>query len=154
MSAAAAFRRCACTTRLNRHYFPCQSRNCSLPSHRQLLRRQNVSASSRAEDTEPVRYTGARLQSDEIRLIELLPGTWEDPIRCSMFNATQTTARYQAPSCVWESTRKTRSIVINSLPYPTTFKLESALRLLREHNKVGLTLWINVLCIDQDGLEQ
>ncbi|KAI1536277.1 HET domain containing protein [Pyrenophora tritici-repentis] len=97
-------------------------------------------------------YPGAPLQANGIRLVNLLPGRWKDPILCELINADLGTARYRALSYVWGSAHITRPIRLNNRTYSVTINLESALRHLREKYRDGLTLWIDALCIDQKNV--
>jgi hypothetical protein len=109
---------------------------------------------ARAEKPAHFHYPGLPLQPGQIRLIELLPGVWSEPVRCRLFNVRHETAVYQSLSYVWGSQRVNRTIVVNSKSYSTTVNLESALRHLRQRNKNGMVLWVDALCINQGDTEE
>lgn len=109
---------------------------------------------ARAEETTHVNYPELPLQPGQIRLIELLPGAWSDPVRCRLFNVLHENAQYETLSYASGTRRTLRKIVVNSKPYPSIINLESALRHLRECNPVGMILWVDALCINQEDMEE
>ncbi|KAJ4992032.1 heterokaryon incompatibility protein [Stagonosporopsis vannaccii] len=109
---------------------------------------------ARAGHVRPGDYPGSPLEPGQIRLIKVLPGTWSEPVRCELFNVLLSTAEYQALSYVWGSRNVSRNIVVNDRTYPATVNLESALRHLRERYPVGIVLWVDALCINQNDTEE
>ncbi|KAF2874809.1 heterokaryon incompatibility protein-domain-containing protein [Massariosphaeria phaeospora] len=104
-------------------------------------------------------YPGRALESGEIRLIRLLPGTWTDPIQCDLFQASlKARPEYRALSYVWGSRHVTRPIILKNqqqaATHAATINLERALRHLRHQYKEGLVLWVDALCINQKDVEE
>lgn len=94
-------------------------------------------------------YPGGILTGDQIRLITLHPGDWNDPIRCSIgYNSLAALkGKYYTLSYVWGSPHKKRNIWLQGLEWPVTLNLEGALRHLRlVYGEI--TIWIDALCID------
>lgn len=95
-------------------------------------------------------YSDTQLRNDEVRLVNLLPGQWQDPIRCEMKQVSLAEKpHYYALSYVWGSTGVKRQISLNDHPFAVTVNLEGALRYLRLHHEQGLVLWIDAICVDQ-----
>ncbi|KAF2727267.1 hypothetical protein EJ04DRAFT_595468 [Polyplosphaeria fusca] len=94
-------------------------------------------------------YTYGGLKDDEIRLVRLLPGSWNDKIHCEVFKTTLSSkSQYQALSYVWGSRNVKRTVWLNGQKHATTVNLECALR----HPRLmypGLVCWIEALCINQ-----
>ncbi|ORY16933.1 heterokaryon incompatibility protein-domain-containing protein [Clohesyomyces aquaticus] len=99
-----------------------------------------------------------------IRLLELLPGRYDDPIVCrfSYDNLHQPCLRYTALSYVWgkktfvywdSTTHKSQEAVCiaecNGVKRNVTLNLDSALRHIRSSSN-SMILWIDALCINQD----
>jgi hypothetical protein len=107
--------------------------------------------SARKEPAETI-YPGKPLQQDEIRLISLQPGRWNDQITCELTNVPLDASRYRALSYVWGSQKVVRTIRLNGHAYSVTVNLESALRHLREKYKEGLVLWVDALYVFSVGM--
>lgn len=94
-------------------------------------------------------YSGAPLQDNEIRLIELLPGEWSDDTHCKLFSVRlKESTDYFTLSYVWGSPRVTRPILLDDRPFAATVNLESALRHVRHQYEEGIVLWVDALYID------
>ncbi|KAF2009755.1 hypothetical protein BU24DRAFT_473958 [Aaosphaeria arxii CBS 175.79] len=99
-------------------------------------------SSSRYPDKQPLR-------DDNIRLIRILPGNWEDEIRCDLYTESLSKRpKYHALSYVWGSALVKKPIKLNDSTFEATTNLESALRHLR-HQRLGLPLWVDALSINQ-----
>jgi hypothetical protein len=98
------------------------------------------SPNSTRKEPEEVAYPGKPLQSHEIRVIEVQPGRWTDPIVCELTSVALESAKYRALSYVWGSRHVKRPIRLNGLIWQVTKNLESALRHLREQCTNGLVL--------------
>lgn len=106
-------------------------------------------------------YPGTTLlKDDEIRLIRLLPGHWEDEIRCELvhdslksLNSLQHGRTYHALSHVWGLPENKRPITLDGVIFNATVNLESALRHLR-HQLPGRLLWVDALCINQRDIPE
>ena len=99
-------------------------------------------------------YPGEPLQPDQIRLIELRPGSWTDPIVCDLHNVRYEDACYFALSYVWGSRGKPCRILLAGQTFDTTTNLERALRYIRQRNPEGVNLWADALCIDQGSMKE
>lgn len=90
------------------------------------------------------------LHAQEIRLVDILPGQWDDDIRCEVRQAAMANRpRYKALSYVWGASRGSRrSITLNDVPHSVTPNLDFALRRIRRANQRE-TFWIDALCINQ-----
>ncbi len=97
---------------------------------------------------------GSTLNDGEIRLIRLLPGNWNDEIKCDLVRNSLHTARpYYTLSYVWGSTRATSKISLDSKEFFVTRNLESALRHLRTQYADSF-IWVDALCINQDDIPE
>ncbi|KAF2264489.1 hypothetical protein CC78DRAFT_568202 [Lojkania enalia] len=89
--------------------------------------------------------------TDEIRLLQLLPGNYIDPIHCNLFQVDSVSLyEYEALSYVWGSTENTQVIYVNDWEMGITKSLEAALRSLRYQNTPRL-LWADAICLDQSS---
>lgn len=96
------------------------------------------------------------LQLDEIRIVNLLPGAFTDPIVCTLEHTNLNnagTTTYEAVSYTWGDPTFTQLITLDSVPYPVTANLFSALTYLRDRTD-PLRLWIDSLCINQQDLAE
>ena len=95
-----------------------------------------------------------RLDSDRIRLLTLLPGSWSSPLRCTLSTFPLNAApSYHALSYVWGDEDSPESIELNGIARSLTKNLDIALRFLRSENSPS-TLWIDALCINQPDIEE
>ncbi|KAM6504787.1 hypothetical protein FSOLCH5_015277 [Fusarium solani] len=94
---------------------------------------------------------------DAIRLVELLPGTGKDPIRCNLRIESRADEQlsYQALSYVWGNPKPEDlvNIELGGQPAPVTPNLYCALSYLRLASASRL-LWIDALCINQANIEE
>lgn len=90
-------------------------------------------------------YPGQPLEPQQIRIVRLHPGAWNDPITCTLENVDITTAKYEALSYVWGSKHVTRCIRLNNRIYPVTVNLEGALKHLRAKFQNEIVLWVDAL---------
>ncbi|KAF7555742.1 hypothetical protein G7046_g6484 [Stylonectria norvegica] len=89
-----------------------------------------------------------RLSEDEIRLVKLYPGAWDDPLKAELFPANKS-VRYVALSYAWGNPRKLRDITVDDYLQKITVNLDLALRTLRSAHR-PTTLWVDALCINQE----
>ncbi|KAI0201180.1 heterokaryon incompatibility protein-domain-containing protein [Astrocystis sublimbata] len=85
----------------------------------------------------------------DIRIIKLLPNHRNAPIACELEHiALEPGADYEALSYCWGDASVTKSILLDSKPYPITLNLLDGLRYLR-HEQHPRRLWVDSLCINQ-----
>ncbi|CAM1510951.1 Fc.00g084640.m01.CDS01 [Cosmosporella sp. VM-42] len=108
------------------------------------------SDSRKKKALEPL-YKSLRLVgSNDIRLITLKPGDYNDPIVLSMEVANSQIEEYEALSYTWGSSVLTQRVEISGCSGWITESLDLALRHLRAPAGGNeLTLWVDALCIDQ-----
>src|SRR5690348_9057999 len=81
-----------------------------------------------------------------IRLAELLPGHWEDPIRCGLEHTSlDELPQYEALSYMWGDASSTTTISLCGCAVRITKSLELALKYLRRTDSSRI-LWIDALC--------
>ncbi|KAK4125188.1 HET-domain-containing protein [Parathielavia appendiculata] len=94
------------------------------------------------------------LCGDEIRLLLLLPGGFNDPIQCSLTHESLASApEYQALSYTWGDATQTSLILLDGAEYPITTNLETSLRYLRDPRGY-IRLWVDALCINQLDVQE
>lgn len=85
----------------------------------------------------------------ETRVIHLLPGPWDDEIRCELHTISLNAQPiYEALSYVWGDPDITREILLDGIGFKVTKNLAAALRRLRNQTKKGV-IWIDAICINQ-----
>lgn len=93
-------------------------------------------------------YEPLDVENYEIRLLNILPGSFRSIIRCSITKTSLINPlRYTALSYCWGDPEDTVDIVVNNIQWPVTLNLADALQQLREDG-VRL-LWADALCINQ-----
>lgn len=93
-------------------------------------------------------------QSNDIRLLALMPGVGKTMIRCKQVNASlDDDISYEALSYAWGDPHSKAFIEFESLPFPITANLYSALQQLRPISAPRY-LWIDALCIDQTNVSE
>lgn len=94
------------------------------------------------------------LTGDEIRLLVLEPGSFDDPIYCQLEQVSLSVGHaYEGLSYVWGNAGDTSPIGLNGTPYHITKNLECALRYLR-HRDFSRVLWVDAVCIDQENVRE
>ncbi|OIW24626.1 hypothetical protein CONLIGDRAFT_101104 [Coniochaeta ligniaria NRRL 30616] len=90
----------------------------------------------------------------EIRLLRLLPGKADEPIRCTLHIVSlNKPPRFEAISYVCGDPADTRTILVNGQRLDVTVNLEDALRGLRLDSR-SRRLWADAICIHQDNIEE
>ncbi|KAF2874341.1 heterokaryon incompatibility protein-domain-containing protein [Massariosphaeria phaeospora] len=86
-----------------------------------------------------------------IRILKLEPGSWDDPINCSLFLVDISTdpLNYEAISYVWGDGRDRRNVVCNGQRISVTRNLFDALQIFRQSQTAPRLLWADALCINQ-----
>lgn len=95
-------------------------------------------------------YTPIDASKGEIRLLSLLPGESDDPIKVNLERAClEDEPKYNAVSYVWGTTKHDVPAIVSDLPFVVTTNLDCALRHLRykDHEQ---TLWVDAFCINQE----
>jgi Heterokaryon incompatibility protein (HET) len=94
-------------------------------------------------------YSQLDPRSREIRLIQLLPGSYDDYVCCHMVVVSLSNEpKYKALSYTWGDLQITLPICVDGCILSSTLNLESALRQFRQRNEVVI-LWIDAICINQ-----
>lgn len=89
------------------------------------------------------------LQAKQIRILRLLPGQRDDPIRCELYSAhLGDRPYYEALSYVWGDPNIVRPIFLDGRQVRVTENLETALRGLRLGDDTR-HMWVDALCINQ-----
>ena len=95
------------------------------------------------------KYTRLENDSDQIRILALLPGKGDETIQCNQIIVSLHDAReYEALSYTWGDPKTTHAILFEGKAFPVTANLHSALQHLRLKEKPR-HVWIDALCIDQ-----
>ncbi|KAF1839660.1 hypothetical protein BDW02DRAFT_486530, partial [Decorospora gaudefroyi] len=100
-------------------------------------------------------FSHRALRSGEIRLINVLPGTPQDPLQGVVIHVPLKSApQYRALSYVWGTGQETEELVTLDGTLPITSSLWKALCTVR-HKDQSTTLWVDAICINQrDGKEK
>jgi hypothetical protein len=94
------------------------------------------------------------LKAQEIRVVLLPPGQWDDEIACRLINSSlESPLEYEALSYVWAQEPGYRCIRLNGSMHQITTNLFLALRRLRKASEARY-IWIDALCINQDNGEE
>ncbi len=96
-----------------------------------------------------------KLASNLIRVLELAPGSYGDPIVCHLRSLSLQDAEdtYEGISYVWGDPGNTCSIWCNGVEHSITVSLALALRAVR-HTSEPRTLWADAICINQNDAEE
>jgi hypothetical protein len=90
----------------------------------------------------------------DIRILELLPGSFSDPLHCVLrIAAIETDLVYDALSYMWGDPSPTGRIVLDGEAFPVTGSLENALRHVRLRDSVRY-LWADAVCINQRDIKE
>jgi hypothetical protein len=103
-------------------------------------------------------YSDLRLSTgNAIRLVVLLPGSFTDPICCTIATVDPYKERYDALSYTWATEdgedRKTGRIHCHDGVIPVTENCEAALRTLR-FSSAPRQLWVDAISIDQTNIDE
>lgn len=133
--------------------------------------KQRIAAGAGQVSTD-LRYPGKTLEDDNsIRLIEILPGNDDEPVRCALFNVRledSTRPEYEALSYYWGDPKARREIEIyesfevldgENTCFLVPENCFSALRRLRRRARHGTPdnnpiFWIDSICIDQGCISE
>ncbi|KAK7978253.1 hypothetical protein PG988_005743 [Apiospora saccharicola] len=99
-------------------------------------------------------YTPLDKDTGEFRILQLHPGSWDDPIVCTTFCARlEDRPAYTALSYAWGDPADSREVQLNGHPIQITRNLFVALRRLRDSECVK-NMWADALCINQADNEE
>lgn len=94
-------------------------------------------------------YTYRALDSENIRLLYLLPGETDDQLQCVINHVPYKSAgTYRALSYVWGTDQRTEEVVTPDGVLRITLSLSKALQGLRHRDK-AIMLWVDAICINQ-----
>ncbi|KAF2273044.1 uncharacterized protein EI97DRAFT_436470 [Westerdykella ornata] len=90
----------------------------------------------------------------DLRILELLPGSFDDPLHCRLrVAAIETDPVYDALSYMWGDPSPTGKIILDGEAFPVTGSLENALRHVRLRDSVRC-LWADAVCINQGDVKE
>lgn len=88
-------------------------------------------------------------QRRSIRVLDLAPGTWDEPVNCSLrIVHLDDDPRYEAISYAWGDYNDRKPVICNGYAITTTHSLFEALQRFR-YVDTTRTLWADALCINQ-----
>ncbi|KAK3672431.1 hypothetical protein LTR78_007738 [Recurvomyces mirabilis] len=94
------------------------------------------------------------LKPQETRLLRLLPGEFDSPIRCSLsIQSLADGPTYEALSYTWGNTTKDNAILVNEYYMQVTDNLLAALRYIRRRDQVRI-LWVDAICMNQHSIAE
>ncbi|KAI1734005.1 heterokaryon incompatibility protein-domain-containing protein [Xylaria scruposa] len=103
-------------------------------------------------------------KANQARVIDLLPGSKDDPIRCRLrLCDVHGGGIKEALSYVWGTESRERNILVGQQSYPeqnfpvteNLYKILHGLRLPNDDDDDGIrTIWIDAICIDQSNLKE
>nr|POE74659.1 heterokaryon incompatibility protein 6, or allele [Quercus suber] len=116
-------------------------------------RRQRLS-DQEINDAAPYEYRTIA-DGHAFRLVVLLPGTGDSPIKCEMIweSSDRPRRQYKCLSYNWGTNIRDAAILCDGYRFPVTENLLKALRSLRRP-KTNLLIWIDQICINQDDLPE
>ncbi|KAE8440599.1 hypothetical protein EG329_007045 [Mollisiaceae sp. DMI_Dod_QoI] len=101
------------------------------------------------------RFAYSPLEEQQIRLIELLPGTRESPINCRIVHSGLKfySESYECLSYMWGPSLNPHSVSINGRIMHVRQNLRAALEAIRDEVRPR-TVWIDALCINQEDVHE
>ena len=88
-------------------------------------------------------------ENNEIRLLALLPGRFNDPIRCTLSHVSlDDEPVYEALSYTWGAATRSHTLICDGKLLPVTSNLFEGLRRLRRIRAVRV-VWADAVCINQ-----
>lgn len=120
-----------------------------MKKRRRQLKKRRQRQRKRTRELLPYRYQRLPDEKSSIRLLELLPGAWNDEIRCRLnIVKKRPFLPYEAISYYWGNPNDTEEIICNGKTLSVTWRLRACLRQLRRPEK-PMILWADAICIDQ-----
>ena len=94
-------------------------------------------------------------QDRHIRVLDLAPGSWDEPVICSLrdVHLDDDDLRYEAISYAWGDANDRKTVICNGHVVSTTRSLFEALQRFR-YTGTTRTLWADALCINQADNEE
>lgn len=94
------------------------------------------------------------LQSNEIRILTLKPGSGPDPIACTLRHVSlDDQPEYEALSYTWGDPKNTRKILVDGKKLQVTANLFDALENFRDPQQ-RIVLWVDAICVNQCDLAE
>ncbi|KAJ3577234.1 hypothetical protein NPX13_g3331 [Xylaria arbuscula] len=90
--------------------------------------------------------------ADQVRVIELLPGSQDDPIKCELKSSNIHDIR-TALSYVWGTETSSKDILVDQQSFSVTKNLYEILNTLRLPT-VSRTIWVDAICINQSNVDE
>lgn len=110
-----------------------------------------------ASAADPGPYQPIDSSRQQIRIIRLLPGRFDDAIEIQLAHVSlsgDAAPHYDALSYVWGQEQCPNPATVNGTPVSITSNLDTALRYFRDENDEK-TLWVDAVCINQrDNVEK
>jgi len=128
------------------------NRQYALPSREEAL---SVRSASMACNDQPHSIYHALPEQRHIRLLELQPGHWDEPLQCRLLieNLDSLNHTYEAISYAWGDATHRMPILCNGVDESITSSLFDALRIFRGRpGERPRMLWADAVCIDQANL--
>ncbi|KAK8105642.1 HET-domain-containing protein [Apiospora kogelbergensis] len=102
----------------------------------------------------PHAYNPLDTRREQIRLLHLLPGSWEDPVSCTTSTVYLSDSTvFESLSYAWGDPSITKDVFLDGHTIAVTVNLFAALRRLRSRT-ISRCLWADALCINQTDLEE
>ena len=90
----------------------------------------------------------------QIRVLDILPGRWEDEVKCDVrVVSLDENPQYEGLSYVWGESAERKTIDVSGESITVTPNLHVALQRLRYPEKKR-TMWIDQLCINQWDMDE
>ena len=104
--------------------------------------------------TEIFTYSQGTLGDNQIRVIDILPGTAEDAMRCTLVTIQRDCKEpYRALSYAWGDVAPTHCILVNDKQFWIHKNLFEALKNIRKAEET-VRLWTDRMCINQDNVAE
>lgn len=105
-------------------------------------------------DTHHPAYSSIESENGEIRLLELLPGKYDDPLSLRLLpKKSNEDIEYEALSYAWGTTDSPHEALLDGTPTSMRVSLDLGLRRLRYAEKSRI-LWVDALCINQNNVQE